>query len=446
MRDSVDNILKAQNLLAGLQWFFFIFANIVIIPITVGEAFELNQGEVVSLLQMSFIVTGLACLAQALFGHGRPILEGQSGLWWGIYLTLVVTSSAQGLSLTTLGGSLVIGVVISGIITILIGILGIGPLLAKLFTPGVMGVFMFLLGLTLIQIFLKGMLHIPFGNQAADSIMIDLPISALSLFIVLIVIIISIKSPANIRSYALLIGIILGWILFVILFPNEKSAIQSDTTKVNKFFPLGEPVWNTGIVFTVIIAGLLNTSNTFGALKGTDALLKVKTTKRDYMTSFSITGIATIASGFLGLVPYAPYVSSIGFLKQTNIYEKSPFIIGSLLFFLMGIITPIGEFFSLLPLSVGSAVLFVAYLQLFNSSIDFFKQIFLNTLNVYRSALPLFVGVVIMTFPASYFESFPSAIRPFISNGLLVGIVIALMLENMINWDKFGGQFEQKKE
>jgi len=445
MRDSVDNILKAQNLLAGLQWFFFIFANIVIIPITVGEAFELNQGEVVSLLQMSFIVTGLACLAQALFGHGRPILEGQSGLWWGIYLTLVVTSSAQGLSLTTLGGSLVIGVVISGIITILIGILGIGPLLAKLFTPGVMGVFMFLLGLTLIQIFLKGMLHIPFGNQAADSIMIDLPISALSLSIVLIVIIISIKSPANIRSYALLIGIILGWILFVILFPNEKSAIQSDTTKVNKLFPLGEPVWNTGIVFTVIIAGLLNTSNTFGALKGTDALLNVKTTKRDYMSSFSITGIATIVAGIFGLVPYAPYVSSIGFLKQTNIYEKLPFIIGSLLFFLMGIITPIGEFFSLLPLSIGSAVLFVAYLQLFNSSMDFFKQINLNTLNVYRSALPLFVGVVIMTFPASYFESLHSSIRPFLSNGLLVGIVIALILEKIINWDKFVGPLDQKK-
>lgn len=440
----MNRVFQTQNLLAGLQWFFFIFANIVIIPITIGEAFELSQGEVVSLLQMSFIVTGLACMAQAFFGHGRPILEGQSGLWWGIYLTLVITSSAQGIPLATLGGSLVTGVVIAGIVTILIGVFGIGPTFDKLFTPGVMGVFMFLLGLTLIQIFLKGMLQIPFGNADQGTVMIDLPISALSIFIVLVVIIISIKSPAHIRSYALLIGIILGWILFVILFPNEGGALQSNSDDVSKLFPLGAPVWNTGIVITVVIASLLNASNTFGALKGTDGLLNKKTTKRDYKTSFSITGIATVAAGIFGLVPYAPYVSSIGFLKQTNIYDKIPFIIGSFLFFLMGVITPIGEFFSLLPLSVGSAVLFVAYLQLFNSSIDFFKQITLNTLNVYRSALPLFVGVIIMTFPASYFESFPSVVRPFISNGLLVGIVLALILENIINWDKFTAAAERK--
>src|SRR5690625_7581531 len=48
------------------------------------------------------------------------------------------------------------------------------------------------------------------------------------------------------------------------------------------------------------------------------------------------------------------------------------------------------------------------YLQLFNSSIDFFKGMSFNTLNVYRSAIPLFAGVVIMTFPASYFESIPT--------------------------------------
>src|SRR5690625_7554113 len=103
--------------MAGLQWFFFIFANIIIIPITIGEAFWLSNGEIIPIVQMSFIVTGLACLAQAFFGHRRPILEGQSGLWWGIYLTLVATSSAQGISLVTLGGSLVTGIVIAGIIT-----------------------------------------------------------------------------------------------------------------------------------------------------------------------------------------------------------------------------------------------------------------------------------------------------------------------------------------
>lgn len=429
----VKGILELENWIAGLQWFFFIFANIVIIPITVGEAFGLGQAEIVPLLQLSFIVTGLACLAQAFFGHGRPILEGQSGLWWGIFLTLVLTTTAQGMPIEVLGGSLALGVMISGVITILIGITGIGPVIAKLFNPGVMGVFMFLLGLTLIQIFLKGMLGIPFG-AAAEQATIDIPVATLAIAIALLVIIISIKSPAKIRSYALLIGIVLGWAVYAMIFGVDHT--NSTASAGFTMLPFGSLTWDTGVVLTAVLAGLLNTSNTFGALKGTDEIFRTKTTNKAYMTSFSVTGFATFAAGVFGLVPYAPYVSSIGFLKQTDIFERLPFIIGSFLFFMMGIIQPIGAFFSTLPLSIGSAVLFVAYLQLFNSSMDFFKSISFHTLNVYRSAIPLFVGVVIMTLPAGYFDSIPAFIRPFMSNGLLVGIVLALILENMMDWDR----------
>lgn len=439
----VHGLKESQSWLAGLQWFFFIFANIVVIPITIGEAFGLEQAEVVPLLRLSFIVTGLACLAQAFFGHGRPILEGQSGLWWGIYLTLVTTTAAQGMPIEVLGGSLALGVIIAGLMTIIIGVTGLGPTIAKFFTPGVMGVFMFLLGLTLIQIFLKGMLGIPFGS-GADEATINIPVSALAIFIVLLVIVISIKSPAKIKSYALLIGIILGWILYTVIFGVE-SNIAGEAAPFS-FFPLGSLTWDTGVVLTAVLAGLLNTSNTFGSLKGTDELFESATTNKDYMTTFSITGLSTMVAGVFGLVAYAPYVSSIGFLRQTGILDRLPFIIGSFMFFLMGVIEPVGTFFSTLPLSIGSAVLFVAYLQLFNSSIEFFKNITLNTLNVYRSAIPLFVGTIIMTFPATYFESIPAFIRPFMSNGLLVGIIIALILENMMNWDKLGTPDVKKEQ
>lgn len=438
----MKELTEGRNWIAGVQWFFFIFANIVVIPITVGEAFGLTKGEIVPLLQMAFIVTGLACLAQVLLGHRRPILEGQSGLWWGIFLTLVTTASAQGLTLQEVGGSLALGVILAGVLTMLIGITGIGPWLAKFFTPGVMGVFMLLLGLTLIQIFLKGMLGIPFGTQKAD-IAIDLPVAGLAIIIALFVMVLSIKTPLQIRSYSLLIGIVAGWILFVVFFGAEKP-VTANIAPLS-VFPLGHLQWNTGIVLTAMLAGLLNISNTYGALKGTETMLGKETTRRDYKTSFSYTGLATIAAGMFGLVPYAPFVSSIGFLKQTEIYARMPFIIGSFLFFLMGVIQPVGVFFSTLPLSIGSAVLFIAYLQMFNSSMDFFRQITLNTINVYRSAIPVFVGAIIMTFPATYFESIPAFARPFLSNGLLVGIILALLLENTLNWERLGGGHTHEK-
>src|SRR6185437_12928074 len=98
------------------------------------------------------------------------------------------------------------GIIIVAILTFLIGITGLGPRIAKLFKPAVMGVFMFLFGCQLIGIFLKGMLGIPFGNQAKDA-HIDVAVSLLSIVIAIIVIVISVKAPSSVRRYGLLIGI-----------------------------------------------------------------------------------------------------------------------------------------------------------------------------------------------------------------------------------------------
>lgn len=431
----MKELLKSSNWVSGLQWLFFIFTNIVVIPITVGAAFELSQETIVSMLQLSFIVTGLACIIQALLGHHRAIMEGQSGLWWGVILTLVNTAVAQGMPLDVLGGSLTVGIIISGVLTILIGITGIGPILAKLFNPGVMGVFMFLFACQLVGIFLKGMLGIPFGNVEGE-VYIDPAISILSIVIALIVIIISIKGSLEIRKYGLLIGIIIGWIAYAIIFKTESVAGAQAKAFSFELFPFGAPAWDIGIILTVVLTGLLNTANTFGALKGTDSMYGKEATNKQYRNSFTITGFVTGFAGMFGLVPYSPYVSSIGFLNQTGIIKRIPFLIGGFLFFMMGIIPAVGAFFSTLPLSIGSAVLFVSYLQIVISSRNFFRYVKWNTRNVYRSAIPLLVGIIIMTMPAYYFNSLPEIIRPLLSNGLIVGITLALILENLISWDK----------
>jgi xanthine/uracil permease len=179
-----------------------------------------------------------------------------------------------------------------------------------------------------------------------------------------------------------------------------------------------------------VIAGLLNTSNTFGALKGTEDIYQTKTSMKQYRHSFTISGLFVMIAGLFGMVPYAPYVSSIGFLNQTKILDRLPFIIGGAIFMLMGVIPAISNMMAKLPLSIGSAVLFVTYLRLLQSSLEYFAQIQLNPANLYRLAVPLFVGICFMSFPSSYFESVPGILRPLVSNGLLVGILLSLIIEN----------------
>lgn len=421
--------MKVKSWTAGLQWLFFLFTNTVVIPITIGSAFQLEQGKIIALLQLSFLFTGIACIIQALFGHRRSIMEGQSGLWWGVILSMCYIAPAQGLPLSVLGGSISAGIIISGMITMLVGLSGLSKFIARWFNAGVMAVFTFLLAIRLNTIFLKGMLGIPFSAEEAPA-QIDIPIFLLSCMVVLLTIFLSVKGRKSISQYSLLIGIIAGWIAYEGIFKSVGEAVNMSGEPAVGMFLLGDLSFDIGIIITAVVAGMLNLSNTFGALKGTDELYKSETTNWQYRRSFTISGAFTIISGLFGMVPYAPYVSSIGFLNQTRILERLPFILGGVMFIVMGVIPDIGNLMVKMPLSVGSAALLVAYMRLLQSALGYFAQIEMTEANLYRVAAPLFIGIIFMAFPAEYFVSVPASIRPLVSNGLLIGILLALVLEN----------------
>ncbi len=328
----MNNIIRLRSGLAGLQWLFFLFTNTVVIPIMVGAAFALPQDKIQFLIQCSFVLTGLACVVQAAFGHQRSVMEGQSGLWWGVILSLSAAAPSLGISLTELGGSLAAGIVISGIITILICVCGLASPLSKLFTPGVMAVFMFLLGCRLNMIFLEGMLGISSGSST-EATTIQPTVFLLSAAVAVFVAVLSVKARPAIGQYALLIGILGGWVLYTLIFGRDSETSSTGTLDIG-WFPLGD-LWhglNIGVVMIAIIAGLVNASNTFGALKETDHIYEQEASDKQYRRSFTISGVFAVLSGLLGLVPYAPYVSSVGFLQQTRIRDRLPFVIGGLLF------------------------------------------------------------------------------------------------------------------
>lgn len=422
---------NARTVAAGLQWFFFIFTNTIVVPISIGEAFELQREVVIAMVQVSFLLTGLAGIIQGLYGHRLPIMEGHSGFWWGTILNLAYAAASMGLSLQEVGGSLSVGVMISGALIFILGISGLGMRIARVFNPVVMGVFMLLLGTQLTTIFFKGML----GVSGADSA-IDLPIAGVSLFIAFFAAILHIKGSELVSRFSLLISITVGWLLVEWLVPDATVSMPLSGSWLMPLFPLGEPAWHIGIILTVILAGLLNTSNTIGALKGLEEVTGRQTTPRQYRASFAYTGIFSILSGPLGMVPYAPYVSSIGFLRSTRIYERAPFILGSAMFFSLGLVPAMGRFFSTLPVSIGNAVLFIAYLQLMGSALRNLHSLPVDFKMIYRVAAPAFIGIAIMTLPPAAFSSMPGMLRPLAGNGLLIGLLLSLVLENLVKWEK----------
>jgi xanthine/uracil permease len=425
------SISPVTTALASIQWLFFMFANIVVIPISIGYAFHQPPAVITASLERAFIYTGIACILQGTIGHRLPLMEGSAGLWWGVILSLAASAQASGQSLAVLGGTLEVGIILTGLIIILLGVTGLGWWLRLLFTPVVTSTFYFLLGAQLCGIFFKGMLGLSTGTHVEPGI------ALLSLGLVVLVLLLSIFGRGFISNFAILTGIIVGWIAFVLFFPSHVALLTPAGNALFVILPWGGWAFNAGLLITVVLTGLISLSNTFAALEGAKTLFERDVSFAQYRRSLIVTGFSSLISGLFGIVPYATYVSSFGFLRTTRIYNRAPFLLGAALFILLGLIPALGQLFASLPVSVGDAVLFVAYLQLFGSGLSQLEGMKFTFRSIYRIALPVLLGLSLMILPSTAFSTIPDIVRSLLQNGLVMGIVVAMILEFAIPWKRF---------
>lgn len=409
-------------MLAGVQWMFFILANTIVVPLTLGQLFGLPAEQIAFTLQLSCVLTGIVCVLQALVGHRYAIMDGPSGVWWGITLSLTSAASASGASISEIGGGLAAGFILAGVMMTVLGVLGAAQHITRWFTPVVMSVSLFLLAVQLIMHFFTGMLDIQANGQ------MNAPVAALSAAIAVLVGLIQIKVRGWVSNFAMLIGIIAGWIAFELCFPEARGTV-THSVSVTPLFPWGTPRLDFGIMLTSFIVGMINMSNTITALSAAGKLYGQSPTESQYKRSFLLTGLSTIAAPLFGLLPFGTFVSSLGLLESTKILHRQALAIGGGLFLILGLFPALGLWFSQLPLSVGSAVLFIAYLQMFGTAFRSIQGQQIDAKGFYRIAIPILLGMSIMNTPSSVFIELPLAIRPLVSNGLVVGILASVVLE-----------------
>jgi xanthine/uracil permease len=426
----MKQLSAAETAFSSVQWLFFIFANTVVVPISVGMAFELPSHEIAVILRSSLIFTGIACMLQGLIGHKYPLMEGHSGVMWGVVLNLSAAAPALGMSLPSVGGGIATGMLLSGAAVLVLGAFGLLSLIQRIFTPMVMSVYLFLLTFQLILIFFKGMLTISEDGRLV------LPVSLFSISIAVLVSLLKIKGTPLLSNFSILIGMVAGWIGYLLLFPSESTGSAAQGSSFFMLFPFGAPNLNTGIVFITFLASFMNLSNTIASVQAASQLFEESPSEKRYTRSYLLSGMYSIVGAFSGLVSYAPFASSIGFLESTRIFYLRSFLIGGALMSLLGIVPFLGGILATLPITVGNAVLFTAYLQLFGTSLKSLQGTVFNSVTIYRLAAPVLVGISIMNMSPRIFTSFPVFIQPIVSNGFIMGVLISIALEKLVNWEK----------
>ncbi|WHY01975.1 purine/pyrimidine permease [Neobacillus sp. DY30] len=419
-----------NNYLSVFQWFIYLLANSIALPIVIGNVFHLSAAEISALMQRTFFIVGLSSFIQGKFGHRYPIVDGPAGSWVSIFVIFANIGTQQGLSLMETIRTLEAGLIVAGVILFLLGITKWVQHLLILFSPIVTGTFLFILAIQLSGVFLKGMV-----TMDSSTGQLDVRSFLLAIFTFTFIIVLSSKAKGWLKNYAILLGILAGWIAFLILGEGRQSnsVVSTDIIKLPEIFPWGFPVITGSVLITTILFTFLLISNTLAAI--TAAEESIPNNKGQFRVRLnrgtSIGGVSHLLSAVFSTIGVVPLPATAGFVRLTKQYRIIPFLFACGIMILISLFPSIVGFLASLPLPVASAALLSTLIEMLGIAIRSLTKQPLNDRNITIIGLSLLFGIGIMFLPDDIFNGLPYIIQNIGKNGLLVGTLLAIILEQL---------------
>ncbi|GAA0310212.1 xanthine/uracil permease [Gracilibacillus halotolerans] len=420
-------MLRTNSVMETIQWFVFLLASTVAIPIIIASLYELNFVELSGLMQRTFFIVGLTSLLQGLIGHRLPIMEGPAGIWISIFSVMAVTGVQGGNTYTDSLRLLEAIMILTGIFLFLFGLFRLAQKLLFIFTPLVTGTFFLLLTVQLSGTFLQGML----GLQGSGST-IQLKQAGLAFLTFFIVLGLSTFGKGWLKNYSILIGIIIGWIAYT-LFIGGQDRGEFSLFALPEIFAFGTPTFDWSAVVIAFITAIILISNLVASIIAIDQTLGNDT--KDYSKQVSKgTMVAGINHGLAGLFAAVANVSlstSAGFIGLTGQKRKAPFLYAALLLMVVSLFPPLVSFISSIPSPIANAALMASFIQLVGLALKNVTMEKLDQRKIIIVGIAYLIGMGSLFLPAEVFAGLPSIVQNVLGNGLLVGTGLVIILEQL---------------
>ncbi|MFF2885897.1 purine/pyrimidine permease [Paenibacillus sp. NPDC057967] len=417
-----------RTLLDSLQWTFFLLTGGLVAPIVVAAAFQLSDADTISLLQRTLVVIGISSLLQVTLGHKLPILEGPAGVWWGVFI-LLAANLAPGASDTELLRQMEMGLLIAGAIILLLSAFHLIRYLKRLFTPVVTGTYLLLLIFQFSSPIVKGVLGVGYTDGY-----IHASIAVPAIATLLLTFLCGRSKTAWLRNYSALIGIAAGYGLFL-LFGHIAALPKLPDTAVliPQLFAWGAPLFESGIALTTLVITLPLLINMIAAIVVMEKTIGLEPSDR-YRRSGIVMGVNQLLSGAFSAVGCVSNSHSAGFVASTRMTGRLPFIIGCLLLIVSGFFPYLTALLASVPVPVAFAVIFTSFAHLLSAGLKELGLVLQDEKKLTVVAFSLFAGVGSMFIPAASLAGLPDALKPILNNGLVVGVLVSILLEQAWQW------------
>jgi xanthine/uracil permease len=411
-----------KSILFGLQWAAISVPSVI----TVGRAIDsLHVAESPSsagYLQRLLLVTAITLVGQVLVGHRLPVIAGPATV-----LLIGVLGSASS-SRNAVHTSIIIG----GVLLTLLATSGLLKHLRKLFTDNVVAVVLLLIAFTLAPTVLRLVLAAESGTR---------PLANLTFALVLILaMFVAHRFLTGIwRATVIVWAMAVGTLVYVLIFPQHLPQVPlAEDGILSGFMSVLTlaPQVQIGVLLSFLVCYVALSINDLGSIQSMNRLLEVKDMDQRVSRGITVTGLANVLSGVLGVVGPVNYSLSPGVVMSTGCASRFTLLPAAAIVGLLAFLPAALGFVSSIPsVVIGCVLLYILTSQVSAGLMVAFERQdggrfqFDDGLII---GLPVLLGTIIAFLPPEVLETFPTVLKPTLGNGFVVGVVAALALEHVL--------------
>ncbi len=399
-----------QTLLISVQHIFV--SNVWLDPIFVAASAGLSLALSANLVNAIFIASGVVTLIQATRLVKLPIVQGPSAA----FDALMIDAGKNGL-LSAAGGS----VLASGLIVMLLAVTGLLTKLVKKITPEITGTIIFLVGVSLANFtlleFLGGAPGTP-SFAAPTTLLVAIVTAGL-------VVGLSLFAKGLWHRFSFLIALVVGDSLAAILQQIHFNGLASHAwLGLPRLLPYGALTFNWAIFLSFLIAYGVAVVEAIGVYEASAAMTQETLSPKRVRNGIMGEAAGSILSSLIGGFPTTAFAQNLGVMKLTGVHSRKPILLTGSLLLVLGFCPKLGAFLALTPAAVIGGMFLPAAATLVITGLNILKQV------KRTDATDLIIGLSIILAIAlpGYAADFPSAMRPLVSNQILVGAIAVTVL------------------
>ncbi|SES19474.1 solute carrier family 23 protein [Corynebacterium cystitidis] len=421
----VDAVPPAPKLAAlGFQHVLAFYAGAVIVPLLIASSLNLDTATTIHLINADLLTCGIATIIQAA-GIGRhigvrlPIIQGVTTTAVSpiIAIGLGATDGAGGVaSLPTIYGA----IIAAGLFTFFVAPL-FGRFL-KYFPPVVTGSVLLVMGTSLLAVSANDLVNYADGVPATRDVVYGFGT-------IVAIIVVQRFFKGFLGTLSVLIGLVLGTgVALVLGDANFDDVATADAFGITTPFYFGVPQFDLIAIFSLIIVMVITMVETTGDVFATGEIVKKRIRRGDVVRAIRADGLSTVIGGVMNSFPYTCFAQNVGLVRLTGVKSRWVAVAAAGFMILLGLLPKAGAIVASIPSPVlggASLILFanVAWVGLQTiAKADISDG---RNATIVTAALGL---AMLVTFKPDIAQVFPEWARAFVSSGMSIGAITAIVL------------------